>query len=250
MFHFKQTLTVRWSFCVCFGVAAAGGRAQGRSGAHLRQQTGSAQRHDGRRINGQARTQCAAWPKGLLFFPAFLEKIWHLTFFSTKSARLFFLQWYIQATCATQGQGLYEGLDWLSNELAKWLSASLHQSARFVSKLWVSFWLHTLLIEFGSIGVRFQISFRLHSSIFYNFFLTELHHPLLLLVLFGMSLKCITAALFWPESSIWAKTRPFDKRCLIVILVLLWQENCRERVKKKCYWSVPLIERNRRRNGT
>lgn len=28
-------------------------------------------------------------------------------------------QWYIQATCATQGQGLYEGLDWLSNELAK-----------------------------------------------------------------------------------------------------------------------------------
>jgi len=28
-------------------------------------------------------------------------------------------QWYIQATCATQGQGLYEGLDWLSQELAK-----------------------------------------------------------------------------------------------------------------------------------
>jgi len=28
-------------------------------------------------------------------------------------------KWYIQATCATQGQGLYEGLDWLSNELAK-----------------------------------------------------------------------------------------------------------------------------------
>ncbi|GLH08147.1 hypothetical protein R5R35_008268 [Gryllus longicercus] len=27
--------------------------------------------------------------------------------------------WYIQATCATQGDGLYEGLDWLSNELAK-----------------------------------------------------------------------------------------------------------------------------------
>ena len=32
----------------------------------------------------------------------------------------FFLpQWYIQATCATKGEGLYEGLDWLSNELAK-----------------------------------------------------------------------------------------------------------------------------------
>lgn len=29
------------------------------------------------------------------------------------------LQWHVQATCATQGTGLYEGLDWLSNELAK-----------------------------------------------------------------------------------------------------------------------------------
>lgn len=28
-------------------------------------------------------------------------------------------QWYIQATCATQGHGLYEGLDWLSSQLAK-----------------------------------------------------------------------------------------------------------------------------------
>lgn len=27
--------------------------------------------------------------------------------------------WYIQATCATNGDGLYEGLDWLSNTLAK-----------------------------------------------------------------------------------------------------------------------------------
>ncbi|XP_019626248.1 PREDICTED: ADP-ribosylation factor 4 [Branchiostoma belcheri] len=27
-------------------------------------------------------------------------------------------KWYIQSTCATQGTGLYEGLDWLSNELA------------------------------------------------------------------------------------------------------------------------------------
>lgn len=25
--------------------------------------------------------------------------------------------WYIQATCATNGDGLYEGLDWLSNSL-------------------------------------------------------------------------------------------------------------------------------------
>jgi len=28
-------------------------------------------------------------------------------------------RWYIQATCAVQGNGLYEGLDWLSGELAK-----------------------------------------------------------------------------------------------------------------------------------
>lgn len=28
-------------------------------------------------------------------------------------------QWYIQATCATTGDGLYEGLDWLSTTLSK-----------------------------------------------------------------------------------------------------------------------------------
>ena len=28
-------------------------------------------------------------------------------------------QWYIQSTCATTGEGLYEGLDWLSAQLAK-----------------------------------------------------------------------------------------------------------------------------------
>lgn len=28
-------------------------------------------------------------------------------------------KWYIQSTCATQGTGLYEGLDWLSQELVK-----------------------------------------------------------------------------------------------------------------------------------
>lgn len=27
-------------------------------------------------------------------------------------------KWYIQSTCATSGDGLYEGLDWLSNTLA------------------------------------------------------------------------------------------------------------------------------------
>ena len=27
--------------------------------------------------------------------------------------------WYIQATCATSGEGLYEGLDWMSTQLSK-----------------------------------------------------------------------------------------------------------------------------------
>ncbi len=27
--------------------------------------------------------------------------------------------WYIQATCATNGEGLYEGLDWMSSTLSK-----------------------------------------------------------------------------------------------------------------------------------
>ena len=26
-------------------------------------------------------------------------------------------RWFIQSTCATNGEGLYEGLDWLSNQL-------------------------------------------------------------------------------------------------------------------------------------
>ena len=33
--------------------------------------------------------------------------------------RLPLSQWYVQATCATQGTGLYDGLDWLSHELSK-----------------------------------------------------------------------------------------------------------------------------------
>ena len=41
---------------------------------------------------------------------------------SLLTRRRFFVwqrNWYIQATCATSGEGLYEGLDWLSNQLAK-----------------------------------------------------------------------------------------------------------------------------------
>ena len=38
---------------------------------------------------------------------------------SSHFTSVFLHQWYIQSTCATQGQGLLEGLDWLSAELAK-----------------------------------------------------------------------------------------------------------------------------------
>ena len=44
-----------------------------------------------------------------------LEFLW----FETKLTNLSFPQWDIQATCAVQGHGLYEGLDWLSSELSK-----------------------------------------------------------------------------------------------------------------------------------
>jgi len=31
---------------------------------------------------------------------------------------MFYMCRYIQSTCATSGEGLYEGLDWLSNNIA------------------------------------------------------------------------------------------------------------------------------------
>jgi hypothetical protein len=45
--------------------------------------------------------------------------------------------WYIQATCATSGDGLYEGLDWLSNQLknAKWTSIATADRSQTSSTL-------------------------------------------------------------------------------------------------------------------
>lgn len=37
--------------------------------------------------------------------------------------RFFFASRYIQSTCATSGEGLYEGLDWLSNNIANKVSS-------------------------------------------------------------------------------------------------------------------------------
>ncbi|MBA0726250.1 hypothetical protein Golax_002092, partial [Gossypium laxum] len=39
--------------------------------------------------------------------------------------------WYIQSTCATSGEGLYEGLDWLSNNIAT-LVIRIHQNQNIV----------------------------------------------------------------------------------------------------------------------
>ena len=43
-------------------------------------------------------------------------------------------RWYIQATCATQGNGLYEGLDWLSNELGGMVSQNFKKKCNFKAK--------------------------------------------------------------------------------------------------------------------
>ena len=42
--------------------------------------------------------------------------------------------WYIQATCATSGDGLYEGLDWLANQLKnkKWWVRSVERGRAWV----------------------------------------------------------------------------------------------------------------------
>lgn len=54
-----------------------------------------------------------------MYFQIQMLNHWRNVFFI-----LFFFQWYIQSTCATQGSGLYEGLDWLSNELSnQWKTA-------------------------------------------------------------------------------------------------------------------------------
>jgi hypothetical protein len=41
---------------------------------------------------------------------------------------------YIQSTCATSGEGLYEGLDWLSNNIAN--KVAIGFSSAFVCKCW------------------------------------------------------------------------------------------------------------------
>lgn len=58
--------------------------------------------------------------------------------------------WYIQATCATSGDGLYEGLDWLANQLKnkKW-------GARFSLRGRLSLW------ERGGTNLAFMFGFTL-----------------------------------------------------------------------------------------
>jgi ADP-ribosylation factor protein 1 len=41
--------------------------------------------------------------------------------------------WYIQSTCATSGEGLYEGLDWLSSNIANKVSSMLQYASYCLS---------------------------------------------------------------------------------------------------------------------
>ena len=65
---------------------------------------GPSERHEDRRDCREAATHQDALPQGA----------WSGGF----SQFCMRLQWYIQSACATTGEGLYEGLDWLSNELS------------------------------------------------------------------------------------------------------------------------------------
>lgn len=75
--------------------------------------------------------------------------------------------WYIQATCATSGDGLYEGLDWLSNQLKgqKWsitLPPVCHLSAVWWEAALVLVWLSSTFFSFtwsvGLVGQCFPAS--------------------------------------------------------------------------------------------
>lgn len=53
------------------------------------------------------------------FAMSVVRKVCYCSLYGDDTLTSGMLQWYIQATCATQGNGLYEGLDWLSQELSK-----------------------------------------------------------------------------------------------------------------------------------
>lgn len=66
--------------------------------------------------------------------------------------------WYIQATCATSGDGLYEGLDWLANQLKnkKWGAGfSLRRFGKGVGLIWPSesLYLVSLCLSFIIFGL-------------------------------------------------------------------------------------------------
>ena len=78
--------------------------------------------------------------------------------------------WYIQATCATSGDGLYEGLDWLSNQLKNakwtWIATNYHfkrlNIVSFLSRSFVSF----LFVFFLQIYSNKYLWYRSKSSSF------------------------------------------------------------------------------------
>lgn len=106
-------------------LSAAGGRATGCGAAGLCQQAGHAQRHARERADRQAGPAALAQshgegpasPKGATDWAG--SECIPLLFPTANLFLSFPPQWYVQATCATQGTGLYDGLDWLSHELSK-----------------------------------------------------------------------------------------------------------------------------------
>lgn len=74
--------------------------------------------------------------------------------------------WYIQATCATSGDGLYEGLDWLANQLKnkKW-----EEDTKKGAELFTCTWQGILMNRPDSgIGGDFRLSFSVHGGSLLN----------------------------------------------------------------------------------
>lgn len=89
------------------------------------------------------------------------QQLWSLSDFIEKSCFIPFR--YIQSTCATSGEGLYEGLDWLSNNIANkvgstvicWLKTDLN--LMFNALFLIIFSCHGRLEQFVLVGLESDI---------------------------------------------------------------------------------------------
>lgn len=62
---------------------------------------------------------------------------------------------YIQSTCATSGEGLYEGLDWLSNNIANKVSHALVYDINSLASAFVNTLTFFIFLSFWLISVSF-----------------------------------------------------------------------------------------------